>query len=102
MIIEYIRYDLKTHSFEELAAAYAEAVQFLRASPECLGYELTRCVEAETSAILRITWTSLDGHVEGFRKSAHFPPFLRLIRNFMGEIVEMRHYRAGDVTWTRS
>ena len=34
--------------------------------------------------ILRIEWTSADGHMQGFRKSPQFPPFLAAIRPFIG------------------
>ncbi len=102
MIVEYIRYELKTHSAEALVEAYAKAAAHLRAAPECLGYELTQCEEEPTSVILRIQWESSDAHMLGFRKGPHFPPFLALIRPFLQEIAEMRHYVKTPVEWTRS
>ena len=101
MIVEYIRYLMVTHSPAQLQDAYREAGAYLQASPHCLSYELTQCAEDPASLILRIEWTSLDGHVDGFRKSAEFRPFLRLIRPYFPEIVEMRHYRADTVVWKR-
>jgi quinol monooxygenase YgiN len=101
VIPEYIRYELKAHSAQELVAAYEAAGAHLRAAPECLGYELTRCSDAEDIFILRILWRSASDHMEGFRKSEHFPPFLALIRPFIGEMVEMRHYDPTAVVWHR-
>jgi quinol monooxygenase YgiN len=101
MITEYIRYELTASTPEALVSAYAEASQHLKAAPECLGYELTRCEEAQASFILRILWTSTRDHIEGFRKGPHFRPFLALIRPFIGEIAEMRHYAGTGVAWTR-
>ncbi len=74
----------------------------MKAAPECRGYELARCVEAETAFILRILWNSTEDHLEGFRKGPHFPPFLAAIRPFIGEIAEMRHYQPTEVIWQRA
>jgi quinol monooxygenase YgiN len=92
MIVEYIRYELTTHRAADLVAAYKAAGAHLAAAPECLGYELSTCDEAPTTCILRIEWTSAEGHMSGFRNGPHFPPFLALVRPFVGEIAEMRHY----------
>jgi quinol monooxygenase YgiN len=101
MIVEYIRYQMTEHKPEKLIEAYSAAIEHLRAAPQCLGYDLTRCVEEPLSLILRIQWTSTEDHLEGFRKGPHFPPFLALIRPFVGEITEMRHYEHLDVQWQR-
>ena len=98
MTVEYIRYSLTQHKPAELIAAYAEAGQHLTAAPECLGYELTQCAEDAGSFILRIDWISAEAHMQGFRKGPHFPPFLALIRPFISEITEMRHYHQTGVS----
>lgn len=102
MIIEYIRYQLTKHTADELAEAYTLAGQHLTASPHCLSYELSHCEEDPASVILRIEWTSTAAHIDGFRKSADFRPFLSLIRPFFSEIAEMRHYAPTGATWRRT
>ena len=101
MIVEYIRYDLKKHSTEDLAASYRSAAAHLQAAPECLAYELTICEDAPASCVLRIEWQSTEAHMNGFRRGPNFPPFLALIRPYIEEIAEMRHYRRTDLVWTR-
>lgn len=101
MIIEIIRYELTTSSTDSLLEAYRAAAQHLRDAPECLGYELMVCADAPRSCILRIRWQSGEAHMQGFRRGPHFPPFLTLIRPYIGEIAEMRHYACTDVTWSR-
>ncbi len=92
MVIEYVRYCIATEQASEFEAAYALAEPHLRASPHCLGFELSQCVEDPTQFVVRIEWTSVDEHLQGFRKSAQFPPFLAAIRPYVEHIVEMRHY----------
>jgi quinol monooxygenase YgiN len=97
MIVEYIRYALAEHDGDQLVAAYARAAEHLAASPNALAWELTRCADDPKSFILRIEWDSVAGHMQGFRKSEHFPGFLAAIRPFIGEIAEMRHYEPTGV-----
>jgi len=92
MTIEYIRYSIDEGRSDAFQNAYAEAEAALTASPHCLGYELSRCVEDPTSHILRIEWDSLDGHLQGFRRSEEFRTFLQHVQPFVGDIQEMRHY----------
>jgi quinol monooxygenase YgiN len=102
VIVEYIRYALKKNATESLVAAYTSAAQYLRDAPECLGYEMTICAAEPASCVLRIEWQSAEAHMNGFRRSPNFPPFLALIRPFIGEIVEMRHYEPTALAWTRA
>ena len=100
MIVEYIRYEVEDAA--ALIEAYEAARSSLDASPHCLAYELSRCSEEPKSLILRIEWTSTQAHLEGFRKSAEFGPFLAAVRPFIGQIREMRHYELTSVVSRKS
>lgn len=101
MTVEYIRYALTKHSGDDLVAAYRIAGKSLQASPECQGFDLTRCEEDPSSYVLRIRWTSTADHLQKFRKGPHFPPFFAAIKAFVDEIVEMLHYADTGVEWVR-
>ncbi|MGH7574771.1 MAG: antibiotic biosynthesis monooxygenase family protein [Longimicrobiales bacterium] len=92
MIVEYVRYTIPQERSEAFEAAYARARESLDASPECLGYELSRCTEDASSYVLRIEWESVEAHLEGFRKGSRFRAFFAEIRPFVSDIAEMRHY----------
>jgi hemoglobin len=91
MIVEYIRYRVPAKE-EEFEAAYARAVVPLGKAPQCVDYELSRCVDEPDHYILRITWTSARDHIEGFRGGEHFAAFFAEIKPFLADIQEMRHY----------
>lgn len=91
-VIEYVRYQLTTHTPDIFLEVYGRACTHLGAAPECLSYEMTQCAEDPASFVLRIRWKSAKDHLEGFRKGPHFPPFLQAIGPFIQEITEMRHY----------
>lgn len=97
MIVEYIRYRISAERREEFEAAYAAAAALLRASPQCVQYELARGLDEPEHYILRIEWTSAKDHIEGFRGSPGFKEFLTLVRPFIPEIQEMREYQRTSV-----
>ncbi len=101
MIVEYIRYKIADEQQKYFEQAYGQAQYALQASSHCLGWELTQCVEEPTAYILRIEWDSIEGHLEGFRKSAEFRTFFAAIRPFVDKIAEMRHYQRTAVVSTR-
>jgi hemoglobin len=99
MTVEYIRYRIPgdTTTFEE---AYGRAARFLALAPQCVDYELSRSADEPGVYILRITWTSADDHLKGFRGGDLFPGFLAEIRPYVEAIEEMRHYERTAVTGT--
>jgi quinol monooxygenase YgiN len=101
MIVEYIRYKMPAADAIAFEADYARAAASLAASPFCLGYELDRCLEEPGVYVLRIRWTSAQDHLQGFRRSEHFGPFLAAIRAYVPQIEEMRHYEATGVSGGR-
>ena len=92
MIVEYIRYQIPADQSEAFEATYARAAVPLNRAPQCVDYELSRCVDEPESYILRIVWTSATDHTSGFRGSANFTEFLAEIRPYIPAIQEMRHY----------
>ncbi|ANP49096.1 truncated hemoglobin YjbI/quinol monooxygenase YgiN [Streptomyces griseochromogenes] len=100
--IEYIRYRIPEQRSADFLSAYTRAAAQLAAAPQCVDYELTRCEEDPEHFVLRITWTSTRDHLEGFRTSERFPPFLAEIRPYVEDIEEMRHYDPTPVHGTGS
>ena len=97
MVIEYVRYKIPAEQADQFVSAYATAADALHKSSHCLGFELSRCTEEPTSFILRIEWDSIEGHMEGFRKSPEFRTFFASVRPFVGNLEEMRHYERTTV-----
>jgi heme-degrading monooxygenase HmoA len=80
MIVEYIRYRIPDNDRRaQFQDAYKTAETFLEASPNCLGYEISHCVEKPEHYIVRIEWDSLDGHLKGFRVSKEFQGFFERV-----------------------
>jgi hemoglobin len=101
MLVEYLRYHVSPDRKADFEDAYRKAQAHLKASPHCLGYELTRCVKELQRYVLRILWDSAEGHLQGFRTSAEFSKFFALVRPFVSNCREMEHYEVTDVVWQR-
>ncbi|WP_378282922.1 group II truncated hemoglobin [Actinomadura rugatobispora] len=100
MIVEYIRYRIDQADAADFEAAYARAAEPLSAAPQCVDYELSRCVDEPEWYVLRIAWTSADDHLQGFRGGEHFQSFFAEIRPYVQRIEEMRHYERTAVRGT--
>ncbi|WP_426746030.1 antibiotic biosynthesis monooxygenase family protein [Myxococcus faecalis] len=101
MIVEYIRYDIPAERADAFIDAYRAAGEHLRASPHCLRYEVGRGSEEPHHLVVRIEWDSIEGHLQGFRTSPAFQKFFVLVRPFVSNIQEMKHYRV-EGQWSRS
>ncbi|QBD77584.1 antibiotic biosynthesis monooxygenase [Ktedonosporobacter rubrisoli] len=97
MIVEYTRYKVQGQQAVALEEAYQRARSGLEQSPHCLSYELSRCLEDQSTFVLRIEWDSVEGHLEGFRKSPEFRAFFEAVKPFFNDIQEMRHYEVTAV-----
>jgi quinol monooxygenase YgiN len=92
MIIEYIRYRVQPERADAFLEAYATAAEVLRGDARCLAYEVARGHEEPDRFVVRLEWTSLTDHLEGFRRSPEFGAFFAAVRPFVGDIEEMKHY----------
>ncbi|MFH9038761.1 group II truncated hemoglobin [Streptomyces sp. NPDC017966] len=95
--VEYVRHRIAPDDRKAFEKAYAKASEALAAAPECIDYELSHCQEETDRYVLRIRWTSVEDHLQGFRKGDHFPAFFAAIRPYVTAIEEMQHYLATDV-----
>jgi hypothetical protein len=96
LIVEYIRYKIDPSRTAEFDDAYRRAGAFLDASPNCERWEASRCIDEPEKQIVRIEWDSAEGHLQGFRRSADFKPFLEATGPFYNDIEEMTHYQVID------
>ena len=97
MVIEYTRYRIAEERQPAFEEAYQNAQEFLRASPNCVNYELSHCTEEPERYVLRIVWVSAERHLKGFRQEANFKRFFALVQPFIPNIEEMQHYESTDV-----
>lgn len=99
--VEIIRYNISADQHQNFEQAYTSAGKYLQSSPYCLGYQLIHGKEEPDNYIVIIHWTSVDDHLNGFRKSADFMPFFNLVKPFFNNIKEMKHYEMTEIEWQK-
>jgi len=73
-------------------AAFAEAQRFVEAAPGYLGHELQRCLEIADTYVLLVRWRSLADHEQGFRGSADYQSWKRLLHHFYDPFPTVLHH----------
>jgi heme-degrading monooxygenase HmoA len=99
--VEIIRYSIPENQSADFEAAYASAGIILQKSPYCLEYEIIHGIDEPQHFIVRIHWTSLEDHLNGFRKSKEFGSFFNLVKPFYNNIEEMKHYELTRTVWKK-
>jgi heme-degrading monooxygenase HmoA len=76
----------------EFEAAFKMAAKIISASPGYISHELRRCLEGENKYILLVRWQSLEAHTVGFRGSAPYQDWKRLLHHFYDSFPLVEHY----------
>jgi heme-degrading monooxygenase HmoA len=85
----------ETLAFED---AFKTAVVVIAASPGFRSLRLSRCVEDRDRYLLLVEWNTLDDHTVGFRGSAAYDEWRRLLHHFYDPFPAVEHYEDIDVT----
>jgi heme-degrading monooxygenase HmoA len=94
VILELAVLDVKPGQTREFEAAFGVAQRIIAASPGYLSHELQRCLEKPGRYLLLVRWRSLADHTEGFRKSAPYQEWKRLLHHFYDPFPVVEHYEA--------
>ena len=91
-ILELAILDVKPGRCAEFEAAFAQAQRIISASPGYQAHELRRCLERPDRYLLLVQWRTLEDHTEGFRKSAPYQEWRRLLHHFYEPFPAVEHY----------
>jgi len=58
------------------------------------GHQLQRCVEQPNRYILLVNWETLEDHTIGFRQSAEYQEWKKLLHEFYDPFPVVQHYEA--------
>ena len=92
MIQEVAVLDVRPEVAEEFEAAFREASQYIAVSPGYVSHEFRRCVEDPDRYLLLAKWQTLEDHIEGFRGSAAYQEWRRLLHHFYNPFPVVEHY----------
>lgn len=79
----------ETAAFEQ---AFAEAQAILSSMDGYISHELQRCLETPGKYLLLVEWRSLEDHTVGFRQSAGYLEWKRLLHHFYDPFPIVEHF----------
>lgn len=93
MILEHAVLDVvpgEEHEFEE---AFKQAKPIIASMPGFRSRRLARCIETRSRYLLLVEWERLEDHTEGFRGSAEYEEYRRLLHHFYEPFPDFAHYQ---------
>jgi heme-degrading monooxygenase HmoA len=92
MIIEHVLLPVIPGQEDAFEEAFTRAKQVIGGAAGCLGLTLSRCLERPNTYLLLVQWQSIDDHMVGFRESAAFLEWRRLLHHFYDPAPVVEHF----------
>lgn len=77
---------------EEFEAAFRQASPIIASMKGYLSHELQHCIEVPNRYVLLVRWETLEDHTIGFRQSAEYQEWKRLLHHFYDPFPTVEHY----------
>ncbi len=92
MILEVATLHVRSGREAEFEQNFLEAQKNIASMPGYLSHELQRCLEVKGQYVLLVRWTSVEAHEVGFRQSAEYGQWKKLLHHFYEPFPEVHHY----------
>ena len=92
MILEVAPLQVRAGAEAAFEAAFRVAQSIIASMPGYVSHELQRCIERPGEYVLLVRWDSLAAHEEGFRRSAGYQEWKRLLHHFYDPFPRVSHY----------
>ncbi|AUI53371.1 antibiotic biosynthesis monooxygenase family protein [Arthrobacter crystallopoietes] len=92
MITEHALLPVRPGQEGAFEAAFREASAIISAMPGFGGLSLSRSIEEGSKYLLLVEWDRLEDHTEGFRGSAEYQQWKKLLHHFYEPFPTVEHY----------
>ncbi|HEX7755370.1 MAG TPA: antibiotic biosynthesis monooxygenase [Niabella sp.] len=92
MVTELAILTIKPAQDIEFRRAFNSAVKFINTISGYIGHELLKCMETENRYALIVRWQTLEDHTIGFRQSAQYQEWRKLLHSFYDPLPVVEHY----------
>ncbi len=92
MILEIAQLQIKPGEALGFEAVFAQAQKIIATMPGYISHELQRCVENGHQYMLLVRWQTLEDHTVGFRQSAQYQEWSKLLHHFYDPFPTVLHY----------
>lgn len=92
MILEIAQLQIKQGETPGFEAAFAQAQKIIATMSGYISHELQRCLENDHQYVLLVRWQTLEDHTVGFRQSAQYQEWRKLLHRFYDPFPTVLHY----------
>jgi heme-degrading monooxygenase HmoA len=92
MILEVAILDVIPTETQAFETAFEIAEKIIASMQGYVNHSLKRCIEQPNRYILLVNWTNLEAHTVGFRQSAEYQEWKRLLHHFYSPFPTVEHY----------
>lgn len=92
MILEVALLNVRKGLAAEFEVAFKQASPLIASMKGYLSHELQRCIEVPNRYILLVHWETLEDHTRGFRQSAEYQEWKRLLHHFYEPFPTVEHF----------
>ena len=93
MILEVAVLKIKPGMNHEFEIAFIEASKIISSMPGYISHDLQKCLEVENQYLLLVNWQTLADHTVGFRQSAEYKNWKKLLHHFYDPFPTVEHYQ---------
>ena len=94
MILEVAILNIRPGQREAFEAAFRQASPIIASMQGYISHEVQHCIETPDRYILLVRWQTLEDHTVGFRGSAQYQDWKRLLHHFYDPFPTVEHYEA--------
>jgi heme-degrading monooxygenase HmoA len=92
MITEIALLNIQPGESANFEAAFAQAQKIIASMHGYIEHEFQKCVETADRYLLIVRWQTVEDHMEGFRNSAGYSEWRRLLHHFYAPFPLVEHY----------
>jgi heme-degrading monooxygenase HmoA len=102
VVLEVAILNVRSGQEDAFEQAFAQAAPIIASMKGYVTHELQRCIETPNRYILLVRWQTLEDHTVGFRGSAQYQEWRRLLHHFYDPMPVVEHYQESWTTLPRS
>jgi heme-degrading monooxygenase HmoA len=91
-VLEVAILNVKAGLSADFEKAFSEAQKIISSMEGYISHQLQKCVEVENKYILLVNWKTLEAHTEGFRRSAAYQDWKKLLHHFYDPFPTVEHF----------
>ncbi|MBD2346555.1 antibiotic biosynthesis monooxygenase family protein [Anabaena subtropica] len=92
MILEAAMLSVKSGTEPDFEIAFQQASNIITSMNGYICHELHRCLEVKGKYLLLVQWETLEAHTVGFRSSAEYQEWKRLLHHFYEPFPIVEHF----------